>query len=50
MGGTGNLLTCLLLLLIVLILEVVLVPMEENKLVLIKVAASHLTGPTEKLL
>jgi len=50
MGGTGDPLTCLLLPLIVLILEVVLVPMGENELVLIKVAASCLTGPTEELL
>ena len=50
MGGTENPLICLLLPLIVLILEEVLVLMRENKFVLIKAAASRLTGPTEELL
>ena len=50
MGGTENPLTCLLLPLIVLILEEVLVPMGENELILIRAAASCLTGPTEELL
>ena len=50
MGGTGDPLTCLLLPLIVLILEVDLVLMGENGFVLIRVVASHLTGPTEELL
>ena len=50
MGGTENPLTCLLLPFIVLILERVLVLMGENRLVLLRAAASHLIGPTEELL
>ena len=50
MEGTGDPLICLLLPLIVLILEVVLVLMGENKLILIRVVASCLTGPMEELL
>ena len=50
MGGTENPLTCLLLPFIVLILEKVLVPMGENELILLRAAASCLTGPTEELL
>ena len=50
MGGTEDPLICLLLPLIVLILEVVLVLMRENKLVLIRVVASCLIGPMEELL
>ena len=44
MGGTEDPLTCLLLPLIVLILEEVLVLMGENKLILIRAAASHLVN------
>ena len=50
MRGTGDPLTCLLLPLIVLILEVVLVLMGENRFILIKATASHLIGPTEEFL
>ena len=50
MGGTRDPLICLLLSLIVLILEVVLVPMGENELILIRVVTLCLTRPTKKLL
>ena len=50
MGSTRDPLICLLLPLIVLILEVVLILMGENKLILIRVVASCWTGPTEELL
>ena len=49
MGGTENPLPCLLLPFIVLIFEGVLVLMGENELILLKAAASRLTGPTEEL-
>ena len=50
MGGTENPLICLLLLFIVLILEKVLVKMGENELILLRAAASRLTGPIEEFL
>ena len=50
MGATENPLTCLLLPFIILIFEKVLVPMGENELVLLRAAASRLTGPTKELL
>ena len=50
MGSTEDPLTCLLLPLIVLILEVVLISIEENKLILIKITVSHLIEPTKELL
>ena len=50
MGGTENPLPCLLLPFIILIFEGVLVLMGENKLILLRAAASCLTGPTEELL